>query len=189
MIRKRPFNLIEVSIGLFLLSLVMYALFSNLHVSAHSLLKMRKTSELEYSKTFFDMKIARLIEHLSTNTAIALIPATDTTPAALSLMHQAPLHRNKALTSHLASLLYQNEKNQLCLATYQDKQNKMVANEVLLENISTFSVLFFDPKLGTWTEQPQNIDMIKIHLAFTDQSQADFVYFIHEVVLEKVEVV
>ncbi|HEV3269245.1 MAG TPA: type II secretion system protein [Candidatus Rhabdochlamydia sp.] len=178
--KKHSITLLEVLIGLVLAGIILSFLFSLLRQTLEKKQEIAQLKQTIFPREMMRLRMNQIINSLAKNESNIWIDSYEDHPA-LSFCYE---NRDKDVNfcGMIHSMLYVNEHKQLVLSTFSKQDSKR--DEILLENIHTFTFELFDQTKAIWKSEwlktkAQLPEMVRLHLK-TDQDNYDLVLFVTE---------
>lgn len=174
--KKRSLTLLEIMIGIALLSMLLSGLFQIFHNSLKKNIQAKVLKQKIVQLELFEQKMHTL---LTQDHGIWIDKHPAAKLPALFFVFE-PKADPDFQSDAILGMLYLNSKKELCLVNYsQDHQSRM---EILLENVNNLTCQLFDPKNKAWTsewpqEKKENPLMAKIQLTW-NKKEIPFVFFL-----------
>ncbi len=163
---KQALTLLEVNIAIFITGILLSALWGMYHNWYKSYEKAQKMQSNIHRTLFIKHRLEQVFSLVakSSKNNFAFSPSADNT---LCISYEGGADPDPCFNKTLRSLLYKDEANRLCLATWaSDVQSRV---EVLLDKVSLLEFSFFDTQIGAWQSfWPESLDhlplWVKIHI-------------------------
>lgn len=151
---KFSLTLIEVVVALSLTAVLISFLWQTYYHLQKQLVIMEKRKSESLQKLFFQEKISKLFSYIETEDGEKLlytIKDRSRSQPTLIFKTKLPIDPDPDFSGLILSGLYLSEQGELCLVHWASKDKMRV--EVLLQNISSYQMLFYDPLKKEWNDQ------------------------------------
>lgn len=180
--RKFSLTLIEVVVALSLTAILLSFLWQTYYHLQKQLLSMEKKKAESLQKLFIQEKISKLFSHIEAESGEKLLyTMKDRSRSHPTLVFKTtlPIDPDPDFSGLVLSGLYLSEQKELCLVHWASKDK--LRTEVLLQNIVSCHMLFYDSLKKEWkeewTEKMQGTPaMIKCKIA-TKEFQEEYLFF------------
>ncbi|MES2198864.1 MAG: prepilin-type N-terminal cleavage/methylation domain-containing protein [Chlamydiota bacterium] len=173
---KRALTLLEVNIAIFITGILLSALWGMYHNWYKSYEKAQKMQSNIHSTLFVKHRLEQVFALLAKpgKSHFAFTPFKDGEKT-LCISYEGGADPDPLFNKTLRSLLYKDEANRFCLATFASGAASRV--EVLLDKVSLLEFFFFDIQTGSWqTSWGEELDhlplWVKIHIKRGKEEEA-----------------
>ncbi len=150
--KKRPFTLLELMVGIALASLLLIFLFSTLKQSTFANSKMKVAQKLVHQRLCTQLRLTSVFDALEfERQKIGFYTAShaESLSDVLYFSYHQEVDADPNFIGVLEAMLFlKHPEKKLCL--YTTGANGSMRKEVLLENLKTISFLFLDTQKGEW---------------------------------------
>ena len=169
---KQAFTLLEISIAMVLTGILLSTLWKTYFHWTLVQQQIQKASEHLHRTLYAELRLQHVMKQFDTpppkdqKTFLFTPQELMQDLPTLCLCYVNEIDPEMTFNGLVRSLLYVNEKRQLCLATWNAEQEARV--EVLLDAISSLEFSFFDPQLHLWeTQWPESYDHLPLWMRLT----------------------
>ncbi len=144
---KRSLTILEIAIAMVLMGILLTGLFSIFHQGFKKSIALK---EIKYKLLEQELFRLRLKQLFHSQEKLWLQDHSDARGLGLCASLERTFDADFGNAGSLLTMLYLNEKKQVCLATWTQKGQTRV--EVLLDQVDTFECKLFDSKKKEWTD-------------------------------------
>ena len=178
--KKYSITLLEVLIGLVLMGIIVSFLFSLLRQTLEKKQEIAQLKQTILPREMMRLRMNRIINSLAKKESSIYSDCHEDHPALFFCYENKDKEIDFCGMIH--SMLYVNEHKQLILSTFSKQDSKR--DELLLDNVHTFTFELFDPKKASWESKWPKIkaqlpEMVRLRLKIA-QDIYDLVLFVTE---------
>ncbi len=165
---KQALTLLEVNIAIFITGILLSALWGMYHNWYKSYEKAQKMQTNIHRTLFIKHRLEQVFSLVArTGKSHFMFSPSEEGEKSLCISYEGPVDPDPFFNKTLRSLLYKDELNRFCLATWASEEASRV--EVLLDKVSLLEFFFFDTQTASWqTSWKEDLDhlplWVKVHI-------------------------
>jgi type II secretory pathway component PulJ len=180
--KKGSFTLLEVIIGVFLLGILLTALFNCFYQGIKKNITAKELKQTVLNLELFQLRLKNIFSCLEGENPLWLEKHPDASGPSLIASYKQNVDLDIDMCGSLEGMLFLNKNKQICLASWGENGKGRV--EVLLDHVNSFECKLFDPEKAQWKEtwtkkEEKKPVMAKIDLKW-HKKKIPFVFFLSE---------